>query len=137
MRVLIMSDMEGVSGIVNWTQVNGGEPLYEECRKLYTAEVNAAVRGAKAAGATEVVAVKKGLSRYSARNKPPAIARQMIEDGAKEALLNRKRWPKPYVPAAPTTITIELSTVDSAAQFMGRHGVEIVDPLKVVSRGKD
>src|SRR5437667_1984009 len=57
MRVLIMSDMEGVSGIVNWTQVNGGEPLYEECRKLYTAEVNAAVRGAKAAGATEIVAV--------------------------------------------------------------------------------
>src|SRR3954464_15039949 len=57
MRVLIMSDMEGVSGIVNWSQVNGGEPLYEECRKLYTLEVVAAVRGAQAAGATEVVAV--------------------------------------------------------------------------------
>ena len=57
MRVLIMSDMEGVAGIINWDQVNGGAPMYEEGRKLYTAEINAAVRGAKAAGATEIVAV--------------------------------------------------------------------------------
>jgi hypothetical protein len=27
--------------------------------------------------------------------------------------------------------------VDSASRFRGRHGVEIVDPLKVVSRGDD
>ena len=54
MRVLIMSDMEGVSGIVVWDQVNGGAPMYEEGRQLYTEEINAAVRGAKAAGATFV-----------------------------------------------------------------------------------
>lgn len=259
MRVLIMSDMEGVSGIVVWDQVNGGAPLYEECRRLYTEEINAAVRGAKAAGATEIVvvdchgagkdwtfntlvpelidpdctwvnhhpwgrytelfesgcdvalmigmharagtpdgvlchtistttwrnlyfnndlvgefgincalcghfgvpvalitgdeatvregrellgpnlhgvAVKKGLSRYSARNIPPIRARQMIEQGTREALQSRN-WPKPYVPAKPTTITIELSTVDSANQFKGKKGVEIVEPLKVISRGKD
>ena len=29
--------------------------MYEEGRKLYTEEINAAVRGAKAAGATEIV----------------------------------------------------------------------------------
>ena len=57
MRVLIMADMEGVSGIVVWEQVTGGAPLYEECRKLYTEEINAAVRGAISAGATEIVAV--------------------------------------------------------------------------------
>lgn len=57
MRVLIMSDMEGVSGIVDWNQVNGGAPMYEEGRRLYTEEINAAVRGARAAGATEIVAV--------------------------------------------------------------------------------
>ena len=34
---------------------SGGEALYEEGRKLYTEEINAAVRGAKAAGATEIV----------------------------------------------------------------------------------
>src|SRR6185503_5196691 len=57
MRVLIMSDMEGVSGIVKWAQVNGGAAMYEEGRRLYTKEINAAVRGAKRAGATEIVAV--------------------------------------------------------------------------------
>src|SRR5436190_1290608 len=55
MRVFIISDMEGVAGITNWQQVNGGESLYEEGRKLYTEEINAAIRGARAGGATEVV----------------------------------------------------------------------------------
>ena len=259
MRVLIMSDMEGVSGIVVWEQVNGGAPLYEEGRRLYTEEINAAVRGAKAAGATEIVAVdchgagagwqfnsyipelldphctwvnhhpwsrytemfetgcdaalmigmhakagtpdgvlchtistttwrnlyfnddcvgefginaalcghygvpvalvsgdeatcrecqalvgeslpavavKKGLTRYSARNIPPVRARKMIEDGVYQALSNPIKT-KPYVPTRPSTITIDLSTVDSVAQFMGRAGVELVEPLKVVSRGRD
>jgi D-amino peptidase len=262
MKVLIMSDMEGVSGIVKWAQVNGGERLYEEGRRLYTEEINAAVRGAIAAGANQVVAVdchgagkdwtfnsflpellhprcewvsghpwgrytemftdigcdvalmigmharagtpdgvlchtissttwrnlwfnddlvgefginsalcghfgvpvviitgdeatcregrellgdkldvvpvKKGLSRYSARNIPPARAREKIEAGVKRALTKQhKDWPKPYVPKKPCTIKIDLATVDSAAQFRGREGVKIVDPLKVVSKGKD
>ena len=259
MRVLIMTDMEGVSGIVVWEQVNGGAPMYEEGRRLYTEEINAAVRGAKAAGATEIVvvdchgagggwtfnslipelldpdcewvahhawsrytelletgcdacllvgmharagtpdgvlchtistttwrnlwfnddlvgesginaalcghygvpillvtgdeatcrevkallghdltavAVKKGLTRYSARQIPPVRARQMIEAGAKKALENLKAV-KPYVPAGPVTITIELGNVDSADQFRGRHGVEIVEPLKVISTGEN
>ena len=48
-------DMEGVSGVVKWEEVEGGESLYEEARRLYTEEINAAVRGARAAGATEIV----------------------------------------------------------------------------------
>jgi D-amino peptidase len=52
---MIISDMEGVSGIVKWEQVTGGERLYEEGRVLYTEEINAAVRGAKRAGATEII----------------------------------------------------------------------------------
>src|SRR5438552_11071443 len=47
--------MEGVSGIVKWKQTTGGDPMYEEGRRLYTEEINATVRGAKAAGATEIV----------------------------------------------------------------------------------
>jgi D-amino peptidase len=259
MRVLIMTDMEGVSGIINWDQVNGGAPLYEEGRRLYTEEINAAVRGARAAGAKEIhvvdchgagggwsfnslipelldpdcqwvsghawsrytdmfetgcdaalmvgmharagtpdgvlchtistttwrnlyfndtcvgefginaalcghygvpvvlitgdeatcregrellgdglhaVAVKKGLGRYSARNLPPVKAREMIAAGAKKALSSPVKV-KPYVPKKPTKITVDLGTVDSAATFKGRHGVEIVEPLKVVSRGKN
>src|SRR5918912_4275486 len=55
MRVFVVSDMEGVSGICKWPQVEGGESLYEEGRRLYTEEINAAVRGAFAGGATQVV----------------------------------------------------------------------------------
>ncbi len=55
MRVHVISDMEGVAGIVKWEQTKPGEQLYEEGRRLYTEEINAAVRGARAAGATEIV----------------------------------------------------------------------------------
>jgi D-amino peptidase len=55
MRVHVITDMEGVSGIVKGKQTLGGAPMYDEGRKLYTEEINAAVRGAKAAGATEIV----------------------------------------------------------------------------------
>jgi D-amino peptidase len=259
MRVLIMSDMEGVSGVVVWEQTTGGDPMYEECRRLYTEEINAAVRGAKAAGATEIVAVdchgagggwsfnsyvpellhpdcdwvahhkwsrytellekgcdavllvgmharagtpdgvlchtistvtwrnlwfndqlvgevginaalcghygcpvalvtgdeatcretreilgdgptyvavKKGLSRFSARQIAPVRARAMIEEGAKQALQNLSRAPI-YVPARPTTITIEVDSVDKVGQFRGRAGVEVVAPLKVESKGEN
>jgi D-amino peptidase len=54
-RVHIISDIEGVAGIVKWSQAGGDQPLYHEARKLYTEEINAAVRGAKAAGAKEIV----------------------------------------------------------------------------------
>src|ERR671932_555170 len=49
--------MEGVAGVVKWQQTDGaaGDVAYHEARKLYTEEINAAVRGAKSAGATEIV----------------------------------------------------------------------------------
>ena len=55
MRVHVISDIEGVAGLVKWGQTGGDGPLYHEARKLYTEEINAAVRGAKAGGATEIV----------------------------------------------------------------------------------
>ena len=55
MNVHIISDMEGVAGIVRAEQTLGGHEMYDEGRKLYTEEINAAVRGAKAAGAKEIV----------------------------------------------------------------------------------
>jgi D-amino peptidase len=54
-RVHIISDIEGVAGIVKWAQTGGDQTLYHEGRKLYTEEINAAVRGARAGGATEIV----------------------------------------------------------------------------------
>ncbi len=259
MRVLIMCDMEGVSGIVVWEQVGGGADMFEEGRKLYTEEINAAVRGAKAAGATQIVvvdchgagkgwtfnslipdmldpdcewvahhewgrytemwengcdaclligmharsgtpdgvlchtisgvqyrnlwfnddlvgetgvnaalnghygvpvvlvtgdeavcreakellgedlptvAVKKGLSRFSARQIAPVRARQMIENAAQNALKDLTVT-GPYVPDWPTTIKIEVVSVDKLAEFKGRPGVEITGPLTVESKAKN
>lgn len=57
MRVVIWGDMEGISCITRWEHVNAGDALYEEGRALYTGDINAAVRGARAAGASEIVVV--------------------------------------------------------------------------------
>jgi len=56
-KVFIISDIEGVAGVVKGEQTgpSGDATLYQEGRKLYTEEINAAVRGAKAAGGTEIV----------------------------------------------------------------------------------
>ena len=55
MRVHVISDIEGVAGVVRRGQIGGDLPLFQEARRLYTEEINAAVRGAKAAGAAEIV----------------------------------------------------------------------------------
>jgi len=58
-KVFIISDIEGCAGVVKGAQTgpppHGDATLYQEGRKLYTEEINAAVRGAKAAGGTEIV----------------------------------------------------------------------------------
>ena len=65
MKVLISADMEGTCGVVSWVQVmppevaGGDEPSstveYERARARMTREVNAAIEGALAGGAEEVV----------------------------------------------------------------------------------
>jgi D-amino peptidase len=55
MRIVVFGDMEGVAGICRWDQVSADGSMYEEGRRLYTAEMNAAARGAFEAGADEVI----------------------------------------------------------------------------------
>ena len=65
MKVLISADMEGTCGVVSWVQVippeiaGGDEPSstaeYERARLRLTKEVNAAIEGALAGGAEEVI----------------------------------------------------------------------------------
>lgn len=55
MRVFISVDMEGVAGIVHSDQTVPHAPEYAQSCRLMTAEANAAIEGALAAGATEVV----------------------------------------------------------------------------------
>jgi len=54
LRVFISADMEGITGVVNAAQLGPGEFEYERFRKAMTAEVNAAIDGALAAGATKI-----------------------------------------------------------------------------------
>lgn len=53
MKVFVSSDMEGTTGVVDWNQAVGPNPEYDYYRGLLQAEVNAAIDGALAAGATE------------------------------------------------------------------------------------
>lgn len=82
-RVYISCDMEGVAGIVDWQQVSPGGD-YALGRELMLEEVNAAIDGALAAGASEVLVndshgamqnlaphrLHGGADYLSGRNKP-------------------------------------------------------------------
>src|SRR6476646_4873803 len=110
MRVFIVSDMEGVAGISNWQQVDGGESLYEEGRKLYTEEINAAVRGAREAGATEIVVMDchgagKGWSFNS-------LIPEDLDEGCEFVV--QKEW---------TEYTGVLEDGCDAALFVGMHAM--------------
>lgn len=54
MHILIAVDMEGITGVVNWDQVTPSHAEYARFRRLMTADVNAAVRGAFEGGADAV-----------------------------------------------------------------------------------
>lgn len=55
MKVFVIVDMEGISGICRRGHVSEGDPLYAEGRRFMTWDVNACVEGCFAGGADEVV----------------------------------------------------------------------------------
>jgi D-amino peptidase len=55
MNVLISVDMEGISGVVTSDHTSSSHKEYERFRKLMTAEANAALEGALAGGADQIV----------------------------------------------------------------------------------
>ncbi len=58
MKILIMTDLEGVAGVVSFEDQTGpAGRYYEAAKKLLTAEVNAAVDGLLQSGAEEVLVV--------------------------------------------------------------------------------
>jgi D-amino peptidase len=110
MRVFIVSDMEGVAGITNWGGVGAGEPLYEEGRTLYTEEINAAVRGARAGGATEVVVMDcHGAGGVRSFN---SLRPELLDDGCEFVV--QREW---------TEYTGVLEDGCDAALFIGMHAM--------------
>jgi len=55
MKILVASDMEGVSGITRWEETDPTHAEYSRFRKIMTEEVNAAIAGAAAAGGDEFI----------------------------------------------------------------------------------
>lgn len=55
MKILIAADMEGITGVVHADQTDSAHAEYQRFRRLMTADVNAAIRGAFDGGADEVV----------------------------------------------------------------------------------
>lgn len=80
LKVFISVDMEGVGGVIHWEDVSRDGKDYGLFRKLMTEETNAAVEGALAAGATEILVRD---SHGSARNILPDMlnpAAKLIRD---------------------------------------------------------
>ena len=68
MKVFVSFDMEGIAGIVDWQQCIGDGPAYQLGQQLTLGEVNAAIDGAVAAGAEEVVV---NDAHWTMQNLPP------------------------------------------------------------------
>lgn len=70
LKVFISVDMEGVTGVVHWEEVSRTGKDYDYFRTVMTKEANAAIEGAVAAGATEILVRD---SHGSARNILPEL----------------------------------------------------------------
>ncbi|MBA2257715.1 MAG: M55 family metallopeptidase, partial [Acidobacteria bacterium] len=75
-KVFISADMEGISGISGSDQLSATGAEYGRSRKMMVDDVNAAVRGARAGGATTIVV---NDSHGSMRN----LRLEELEDGAR------------------------------------------------------
>ena len=85
LKVMVLYDMEGVSGVHEFRMVSARHPeQYAEGRKSLTADVNAAVTGLKAAGVTDILVVDgHGSGNFDA---PDVIEEQLL---APARLINR------------------------------------------------
>jgi D-amino peptidase len=87
LKVVVLYDMEGVSGV---TRVEGtdfdAKVDYEAARQSLTADVNAAIAGLKAAGATEIVVVD---GHGSGNNEGPDVLESQLLSPAK--MISRDR----------------------------------------------
>jgi D-amino peptidase len=73
LKVFISVDMEGITGVTNWEETGRSGKDYDYFRRLMSQEASAAVEGAVAAGATEIVVRD---SHGSARNILPDLLNQ-------------------------------------------------------------
>ena len=109
-KVFMITDMEGVSGIYDSElQVEPFQsPRWEESRKLLTGEVNAAVEGLLAGGATEVVV-------WDGHDSGRSLSVQDIHPKAR------------LLTGRPISRTLELDASYGAIIFIGQHAMAGAD----------
>jgi D-aminopeptidase len=126
-KVFISFDMEGVAGIVDWAQCVPPGPAYEEGRALLLGEVNAAIDGAMAAGATEIVC---NDSHGTMSNLNP------VDLHGRAAYIAGRHIPLPDV-ELPARLDLELQTADMAQVASWVKGVERTGTRSVRIAGDD
>ncbi|MDA0681178.1 MAG: M55 family metallopeptidase [Proteobacteria bacterium] len=108
LKVYISADMEGVGGVSTWEKQASASGLdYGQYRRLMTLEVNAAIEGAFAAGATEVLVSD---SHGDGQN----IDAELLDPRVKLV----RAWPRPLGMAAGIDATFD------AVVLIGYHGAE-------------
>ncbi len=80
LRVLLLYDMEGVTGAVSVRHTSFGMPEYAEARKSLTADVSAAIAGLKAAGASDILVVD---GHASGNTSSPDVFENQLEPPAR------------------------------------------------------
>lgn len=81
-RVLVLHDMEGLSGQDDWRSFDFGSPEYGRGQELLVADVNAVIDGLFAGGATEVEVV----DGHGSGNPEPDIRRDLLDERATQVL---------------------------------------------------
>jgi D-amino peptidase len=104
LKIYISADMEGVVGTVTGDQLGPSGFEYERARRWMTEEVNAAIRGARAAGATEIVVSD---SHGNGQN--------LLLDELPEDITVIRSWPRPLAMMAGIDETFD------GAMFIGYH----------------
>jgi D-amino peptidase len=112
--VFISVDMEGMAGVVHLHQVMRGMPEYERSCRLMTAETNAAIAGARRAGATRIVV-----------NDSHGDMRNFLLDELADGVEVISGGDKPYSMGAGLDATFEV------AFFVGYHA-SVGSPLAVM-----
>lgn len=81
-RVLVLHDMEGLSGQSDPRTFNFGDPQYPKGQELLAADVNAVIEGLYAGGATEVFVV----DGHGSGNPDPDVRANLLDKRAKQVL---------------------------------------------------
>ena len=104
LKVFISADMEGVAGAVSGDQLGPGAFEYERFRGFMTAEVLAAIQGARDAGATTI------LVADSHGNGENLLIERLPDD-----VMIVRSWPRPLM------MMQGIDSTFSAAMFIGYH----------------